>query len=69
MKSATMDILNDNRLGTFCTGFKARIFKLLRSAGIDSKKPIPPAYIAEPVFLNVYGVQEWIPRKQFRQPM
>jgi hypothetical protein len=25
--------------------------------------------IPEPVFLNVYGAQEWIPRNEFRQPM
>jgi hypothetical protein len=24
---------------------------------------------AEPVFLNIYGAQESIPRNQFRQPM
>jgi hypothetical protein len=24
---------------------------------------------SEPVFLNVYGAQEWIPRNEFRQPM
>ncbi len=25
--------------------------------------------ISEPVFLNVYGAQESIPRNEFRQPM
>jgi hypothetical protein len=31
--------------------------------------PQPALNIAEPVFLNVYGVQESIPRNEFRQPM
>ncbi len=26
-------------------------------------------YIPEPVFLNLYGTQEPIPRNEFRQPM
>ncbi len=32
---------------------RARIFKLLRSPRIDSKEPIPPAYVAELQFLNM----------------
>jgi hypothetical protein len=28
-----------------------------------------PMSTAEPVFLNVYGAQESIPRNEFRQPM
>jgi hypothetical protein len=38
--------------------------KLLWSPGIDSKELLP-----EPVFVNIYGAKEWIPRKQFRYPM
>jgi hypothetical protein len=26
-------------------------------------------FLPEPVFLNVYGAQEYIPRNEFRQPM
>jgi hypothetical protein len=31
--------------------------------------PIDCLKIPEPVFLNVYGAQESIPRNEFRQPM
>ncbi len=44
-------------------------FKYLWGPGIDSKEWIPPAYVAELVFLNVYGAPELIPRNEFRQPM
>jgi hypothetical protein len=30
---------------------------------------IPPTFSTEPVFLNVYGAQESIPRNEFRQTM
>jgi hypothetical protein len=30
---------------------------------------LPPKKTTEPVFLNVYGAQESIPRDEFRQPM
>jgi hypothetical protein len=36
------------------------------STGINSR---PQTIKAEPVFLNVYGAQESIPKKEFRQPM
>ncbi len=34
-----------------------------KKGGRDSK------WLTEPVFLNVYGAQESIPRNEFRQPM
>ncbi len=30
---------------------------------------LSPLYCTEPVFLNVYGAPELIPRNEFRQPM
>jgi len=44
---------------------RARNFKRLWSPEIDSKERIPP----EPVFLNVYGAPQSIPRDEFRQPI
>ncbi len=35
---------------------------------MSSFKKIYPALWTEPVFLNVYGAQESIPRNEFRQP-
>ncbi len=50
--------------------FWARIFKLLRSPIIKSQGTNSARLCSlEPVFLNVYGAPESIPRNEFRQPM
>ncbi len=45
------------------------IFKLLRSPGVDSKEPIPLAYVAWASSFKRFGAQESIPRNEFRQPI
>jgi hypothetical protein len=39
------------------------------AVGVRSPKYFGSMCTAEPVFLNVFGAQESIPRNEFRQPM
>jgi hypothetical protein len=48
------------------TGFKTASKLVLESVGDGGKDP---SICPEPVFLNVYGAQESIPRNEFSQPM
>ncbi len=51
------------RTGLLCTSFSQRWLVYVEWS-VDSHHDY-----SEPVFLNVYGVQESIPRNEFRQPM
>ncbi len=48
---------------------KARESAQLISKQNELKSPHGYEYNSEPVFLNVYGAPELIPRNEFRQPM
>jgi hypothetical protein len=57
-------------VGTLISGFwYHRISQLIAGGCRPSFNSLHPSHLSEPVFLNVYGAQELIPRNEFRQPM
>jgi hypothetical protein len=42
---------------------------VVRGEALIGPPPTPPLSATEPVFLNIYGAQESIPRIEFSQPM
>ncbi len=54
---------------TFMPKERTKATSLIKSSTLVVLEAGPLQYSTEPVFLNVFGGQESIPRNEFRQPM